>query len=135
MVLAAMAERPGQRRKCKVADDFAFLRARSGGRRGWEVAIPEDVFDWCCFLDSQGNDTTWVHGRSCPSVGLANGGACPPESGCAKRYAARSMHVGFVSRLRMVMRERLGKLEEWDPVEKIGKSLLEPSSRILSYIR
>ena len=66
-----MAERPGQRRKRKIADEFdTFLRARSGGRRGWEVAMPEDVFDWSCFLGLQGNGTTWVHNRSCPSVGL-----------------------------------------------------------------
>ena len=127
MVLAAMAERPGQRRKCKVADEFdAFLRARSGGRRAWEVAIPEDVFDWCCFLDSQGNGTTWVHDRSCPSVGLASSEACPPGNGCANRYAARSMDKGFVSKLRMVMREQLGKVEERDPVEKTGDPCSSP---------
>ena len=127
MVLAAMAKRPGQRRKCKGADEFdAFLRATSGGRRGWDVVIPEDLFDWCCSLDSQGKGTTWVHGRSCPNVGLASGEACPPGSDYAKRHASRSMNKGLVSKLRMVMREQFGKVEEWYPVEKTGNSCSTP---------
>ena len=52
------------------------------------------MLDWCCFLDSNGNDTTWVHDRSCPDVGVVSGGACTPESACAKRYAAKSMDKG-----------------------------------------
>ena len=116
-----MAERPGQKRKSKIADDFdAFLLVRSGGRRGWATATDDDVFDWACFLDSQGHGTTWVHDRSCPGVGIADGGACRPDSGCAKRYAAGSMDKAFISKLRMAMREQLGKVEEWDPVEKKG---------------
>ena len=113
VVLAAMAKRPGQRRKSKIGDDFdAFLLARSGGRRGWATAIDDDVFDWACFLYSQGHGTTWVHDRSCPGVGPDDDGACLPGSGCAKRYAAGSIDKAFISKLRMAMREQLGKVEE-----------------------
>ena len=74
VVFAAMAERPGQRPKSKIADDFdAFLLARSGRGRGWTTATDDDVFDWACFVDSQGHGATWVHDRSCPGVGLADG--------------------------------------------------------------
>ena len=39
---AAMAGRPGQRRKSKIVDDFgAFLPARSGRRRGWATVTDE----------------------------------------------------------------------------------------------
>ena len=108
-----MAERPGQRCKSKIADDFdAFLLARSRGRRGWSTATDDDVFYWACFLLSQDLGVTWVHDRSCAGVGLAEGGACLPGSGCAKRYAARSMDKAFISKLRMAMRENLGKVEE-----------------------
>ena len=58
VVLAAMVERAGQRRKSKITDDFdAFLLVRSGGRRGWATATDDDVFDWACFIDSQGHGT------------------------------------------------------------------------------
>ena len=113
VVFAAMPERPGQRRKSKIADDFdAFLLARTGGRRSWTTATDDDIFDWACFLDSQGHGATGVHDRSCPGVGLAAGGACLLGSGCAKRYAAGSMDKAFISKLRMAMRENLGKVEE-----------------------
>ena len=113
MVFAAVTERPGQRRKSKIADDFdAFLLAWSGGRRGWATATDEDVFDWACFLNSRGHGATWVHDRSCPGVGLSDEGTRLPGSGCAKRYAARSMDKAFISKLRMAMRENLGKVEE-----------------------
>lgn len=38
--------------------------------------------------------------RSCPSVGLAHGDACPTGSDCAKRYAAQSIDKIFVSKWR-----------------------------------
>ena len=42
VVFAAMAERPGQRPKSKIADDFdAFLLARSGRGRGWTTATDD----------------------------------------------------------------------------------------------
>ena len=73
----------------KIADDFdAFLLTQSRGLRGWATATDDDVFDWACFLDSQGHEATWVHDRSCPGVSLADGGAYLPGSGWAKRYAA-----------------------------------------------
>ena len=112
-VFAAMAERPGQKQKSKLVDDFdALLLARSGGHRGWATATDDDVFGWVCFLESQGHGTTWVHGWSYPGVGLADGGACRPGSGCAKRYAAGSMDKAFFPKLRMAMQEQLGKVEE-----------------------
>ena len=112
-----MAGRSGQRRKSKIADEFdAFVRATSSRCKDWATAVDEDVLDWCCFLDSQGNGTTSVHVPSCPGVGLAHGSAFPPESGCAKRYAAQSMDKGFVFKLRMAFRQQLGKGNERDPV-------------------
>ena len=126
-ILAKVETRPGQQRKSKIADEFdAFILSYSGGRRGWSDATADDVFDWCCFLDSQGRGTTWVHDAACPGVGSTEGEACTPISGCSKQYAAGSIDKGFVSKLRMAMREILGKVEDWDPVQKQGNPCSSP---------
>ena len=51
-------------------------------------------------------------------MGLAYGTACPPESGCAKRYSAQPIDKGFVSKLQVAFREQLGIGEDWDPIKK-----------------
>lgn len=52
--LAAMAGRPEQVRKSRVADEFdAFALVASVGCRGWQTATPDDVFDFHCFLDTR----------------------------------------------------------------------------------
>ena len=112
-LLAKLDGQPGQQRKSKIADDFdAFLLAYLDGYREWETATDSDVFDWCCYLESQGRGTTWVHDASCPEVGSMGKEACAPTSGCAKQYAAGSISRGFVSKLRMAMKEMLGKGEQ-----------------------
>ena len=68
-----------------------------------------------------------MYDPSPPCVGLTHGNACPPGSGCAKRYAARYIDSGLVSKLHMAFRQQLGKGEEWDPVEKTGN----PCSSVL----
>ena len=73
------------------------------------AATDNDVFDWACFLDSQGKGTTWVHDASCPGVGSTGREARAPTSGCAKQYAAGSIGTGFISKLRMPMKENFGK--------------------------
>ena len=79
-ILAKLEGRPGQQRKSKIADYFdAFLLAYSDGHRGWETATDNDVFEWCCYLDSQGRGTTWVHDSSCPEAGSTGGEACAPK--------------------------------------------------------
>lgn len=135
-VLAGIAVSPGQQRKCKMADDLdAFIRAHSEGFRGWDLATDEDVLDWCCFLDSHGNSTTWVHHASCPNVGSRPTANCPTSVNCAKQYAADSLDKGKASKLKMTYREQLGRGGEWDPV---GKSWNPCSSRrvgsYLSYV-
>ena len=91
-VVAAMASKAGQKRKRRVADIFDdFLRPLSGGSRGWSDGMPDDVFDWLCFLDSHGGGTKWVHQRTCPGLGLEDSSACEAESACgnftrAKRF-------------------------------------------------
>ena len=51
-VMVAMKGRAGQVRKRRVADLFeAFMRASSGGSRGWSEATPDD---WLCYLDTHG---------------------------------------------------------------------------------
>ena len=92
------------------------------------------MLDLCCFLDSRGNGITWVHAPSCTGMGLAHGSARPPESGCAKRYAALSTDKGFVCKLRMAFREQLGKGRNGTPLRK-RKPLLVRANRILPYIR
>ncbi|CAN0564276.1 unnamed protein product, partial [Ectocarpus sp. 12 AP-2014] len=97
-VLAKMANRPGQQRKSRVADEFdSFVLSLSDNRRGWKTATDSDVLDWCCYLDSQGHGTTLVHAPSCPHVGSATKIGCPSGCGCATRYAAGSLHKSFVS--------------------------------------
>lgn len=108
-------------RKAKVARDFdAFLRVRSGERIGWEAAAPNDVFDWLCFLDTHGNGTTVVHDLSCPGVGTSGAGECVAGSRCPTRYAAESLRVSFVSKLKMAYREELGRGAPWHPKDRTG---------------
>ena len=85
-----------------------------------------NFFEGVMFRVSQGHGTTWVHERCCPGVGLADGGACLPDSGCAMRYVTGSIDKAFISKLRMAMREQLGKVEEWEPVEKKGTLVRVP---------
>ena len=133
---AMMAERPVPRHKRKIADEFdALIQASSRGHEDWARAIDEDVFDWCCTLDSEGNGATWVHDTSCPCVGLTHGNASPPGSGCAKRCAAQSIDTGLVSKLRMVHRQQLGKKGGMGSGREERKPLLEFASRIVPYIR
>lgn len=109
-ILAAVANRLGQVRKSKVADDIDyFVHAFSGGQPDWEQVAPEDVFNWFCFLGTQGTGTTVVHLRSCPGVGFTGGSACAPGAACAKRYVAESPRTSFHSRLRMAYREQLAR--------------------------
>ena len=61
---------------------------------------------------------TRTHAPSRPGVGLVSRIACLPESGCAKGYAAQSMHKGFVSKWRIAFREQLREGEDGDQVEK-----------------
>ena len=63
-----------------------------------------------------------MHDPFCPCTGLTHGDACPPGSGCAKRYVARYIDSGLVSKLRMAFRQQLVKGEEWDPAKKKGNT-------------
>ncbi|CAN0042059.1 unnamed protein product, partial [Pylaiella littoralis] len=130
-ILSAMARRAGQVRKGKIAKDFhAFALAFSHGRRGWDAATPDDVFNWLCFLDSQGNGTKVVHDRSCPGVGSPATADCSVASPCPKRYAAESLTKGFWSKLKTAYREQLARGDFWNPETRAGNPcdapLVEP---------
>ena len=56
---------------------------------------------------------------SCPGVGRGGDGAYREGSYWAKRYTAESLRKGFVSKLRMAMKEHRNG-EDWDPVRRIG---------------
>ena len=126
-VLSAASNRRAQQRKCAVADGFdAFILSATEQRRGWKQASDRDVFDYLCFLDTQGSGTKWVHDRACPGVGTTHGRDCLPNSPCAKRYAAASMQKGIVSKLKMAMQEQLGKDSSWDPATRSGNPCCSP---------
>lgn len=130
-VLSAMDGRSGQVRKAKIAKDFdAFVHTRSAGRLGWESATPDDVFDWFCFLDTQGNGTTVVHDRACPGVGSVSADLCVPGSPCTRRYAAESLRVSFFSKLKMAFREELGRGGPWNPVDRSGNPCDSPLAEL-----
>ena len=129
-VLAAMEGRPGQLRKSRVADEFdAFILVISAGCRGWTTVTPDDLFDFLCYLDTKGNHTKMVHEASCPGVGRVGDNACWEGSLCVRRYAPESLRKGFVSKLKMAMKEH-GKGEEWDPVQ-FHKFYGRPFARVL----
>ena len=91
-VLAAMEGGPGKVRKNRVADEFdAFVLVISAGSRGWTTATPDDVFEFICYLDTQGKGTKLVHATSCPGVSRAGDDACLAGFSCARRYAAESI--------------------------------------------
>ncbi|CAN0189078.1 unnamed protein product, partial [Laminaria digitata] len=48
---------------------------------------------------------------------------------CKKRYAAASLDKGHASKLKCAMMEQLGKLDEWDGVEKRGNPVASPIVR------
>ena len=119
-VLAAMEGRPGQQRNSWVANEFdAVVLVISAGCRGWTTAAPDDLFDFLCYLDTQGKGTKMVHEASCPGVGRVGDDECRKGSRCARRYAAESLRKGFVSKLKMAMKEH-GKGEERDPIRRVG---------------
>ena len=83
---AMMAGGSGPRHETEIADEVdKITQASFRERKDWGAATDEDVFDWCCVLDSQRNGTTWAHGPSCQCVGLTHGNACPPRSSGAKQ--------------------------------------------------
>ena len=85
---AMTAGRLGPRHKKKTGDDFdACIQASSRGRKDWTTATDEDVFDWCCVLDSQRNGATWVHDSFCPRAGITHEDACPPGGDYTKRLS------------------------------------------------
>ena len=91
-VLAAMEGRPGQLRKSRVADKFdALVLVISAGSCGWTTATPDDLFDFLCYLDTQGKGTKMVHEASCTGVGWVGDNACREGSLCARQYAAESL--------------------------------------------
>ena len=54
---------------------------------------------------------------------------CRPGAKCKKRYAAVSLDKGHVSKLKCAMMEQLGKLDDWDCVEKHGNPVASPIVR------
>ena len=134
-VQVASANTAGQRRKSAVADKFdAFLRAHTAGSRGWESATDADVHDWLCWLDSHGNGTKVVHAVDCVAIGSNSLDSCSAGSTCAKRYAAQTLDKGFVTKLKRVMVEILGKSDPWDEREKRGNAADSAAvRRYLSY--
>lgn len=120
-VVATMAGRPGQVSKSKEVKDFdIFVHASAGGRRGWEAATPDNVFDWFCFLDTHGNGTTIAHAHSCSGVGSTGWDACAPGAACAERYAAGSLRRSFYSKLRMAYGEQPVRGDAWKPTYLSG---------------
>ena len=57
-----------------------------------------------------------MHSVSCPGVGL-------------DRYAAASLNKGHASKLKCAMMEQLGKLDDWDCVDKRGNPVASPLVR------
>ena len=136
-VREALAGTAGQQRKSRVADNFdGFVRARTNNERGWQTAADVDVLEWLCWLDSHGNGTKLVHIASCPGVGSDSDKQCRPGGHCKKRYAAASLDKGHASKLKCAMMEQLGKLDEWDCVEKRGNPVASPIVRgYLSFVQ
>ena len=85
--------------------------------------IGVDVFEWSYWLDSHGNGTKLVLIASCPGVGSDSDAQCHPGGHCKKRYAAASLDKGHASNLKCAMMEQLGKLDDWDCVEKRGNPI------------
>lgn len=124
---AAMQGRPGQVRKDVIATHFdSFLRSYSAGGRGWLQALPDDVVNWFCFLDSQGRGTKLVHVVDCPGVGLPGRDRCLPGAACAKHYPADSLRKGNFSKLKMAYKEQVDRGEEWNPVLRTGNPCAHP---------
>lgn len=78
------------------------------------------MFDWLCYLDIQSGGTKLVHVRICPGIGQPLPTLCVEGAGCAKKYAADSLRKGYVSKLRMALKDILFRGEDWDPALRRG---------------
>ena len=88
--------------------------------RGGKTATVVDVFGWFYWLDSHGNGAKLMHIASRPGGRSHSDAQCQPGGHCKKRYAAASLDKGHASNLKCAMMEQLGKLDDWDCVEKRG---------------
>ena len=98
--------------RCPVLSDLC-------SQRGLMVMMLEAVESPCyarrCIrlalfpLDTQGQGTTVVHHLDCPGVGTAGATACRPGAACPTRYAAESLRVSFVSKLKMAFHHEPGR--------------------------
>ena len=117
--LRARASKQSELRKHRVAAEFdRFICAMSGSARNWTQATDQDVVDWLCFLDTQGEGTTVVHAPRCVEFGSKTWGECTRTLGCAKRYASGSLDKGYISKLRAAYSELLGRGTEWCPIDQ-----------------
>ena len=118
-VLAAMEGRLGELRKTRLTSEIdAYVLVISTGSRGWTNTTLDDIFDFLCYLDAQGKGTKMVHAASCPGVDRAGDDAFRERSLCARRYPPESLREGFVSKLKMAMKEH-GKGREWEPARLV----------------
>ncbi|CAM9535322.1 unnamed protein product [Laminaria digitata] len=123
-VLDALSDSVGRRRERAVTGGFdSFLRQYSDNRRGWKDASDLDVFAWLCWLDTQGQGTVILHAPPCPGVDST-------DRECTRRYSAESLEKDFLSKLKWMMSEELGKTEEWCPAKLYGNPV---DSRIVRF--
>ena len=94
------------------------MLAYSDGQRGWKTATDNDVLDWRCYLDSQGRGRRGFTMRRVQK--------CGPRGGRRVRPLAESTDKGCISKLRMAIKETLGKAEDRDPTEKRGNRCFIP---------
>ena len=77
-------------------------------------------------MDSHGDGTKLLHVASCPGVRSDSDAQCQPDGHRKKRYAAASLDKGHASTLKCAMMEQLGKLDDWDCVEKRSNPVASP---------
>ena len=119
--LQARVSKQSELRKHQIAAEFdPFIHAISGAARNWTQATYQDVVDWLCFLDTQGDGTTVVHVPTCTEFDSKTWGGCARTLGCAKRYAAGSLDKGYIVKLRAAYSELLGRGTEWSPLDQSG---------------
>ena len=103
-----------------------FVPVGTNNGRGGKTATVVDVFGWFYWLDSHGNGAKLMHIASRPGGRSHSDAQCQPGGHCKKRYAAASLDKGHASKLKCAMMEQLGKLDNWDWVEKLGNPVASP---------
>ena len=101
---------------------------------GWTTATPDDLFDFFCYLATQGKGIKMVHETFCPGVGRAGEGVGLRRVLLRLTVPDRISPKGLVSKAKIGVKSA-PKRAEMGPRPQRRQPMFEVISRLLSYHR